>query len=215
MTDINIILIGEHRGLVHRILRQCDKWGDSREFIKDKADKADIICVAVRNDKIPGFCLAKNISTGSELIIAFFATRVLPDYRMMGISKKLIGRAMREFIVRNKVLKIANWFKPVYFVTATASPLVYEQITKYKKKEVVKADETRIAEMFVKAFSEGASFDKDTNIIKGGFSGSTECYYSEKDVPLAGDENINSMFKNVLQVATGNGNGLVVVSRIM
>lgn len=211
-------MIEKDDNLVSSVIEKYVDWGDSKEFIKDKIDKSDMICIAEYDNNIIGFSLAKNISNGEDLVVAFFATRVSTDFRRHGFAKSLISKVIANFIVKNKILNPLNWLKPVYIVTATASPLVYEQLIKRmnNKKVSHNDNEVKIACAFAKEFSDNNSFfDAQKFIIKGGFLKSTECYQSEKEVPWVNDEVINSLFKNELQVATGNGAGKVIVSRIL
>jgi len=183
-----------------------EKWQDQASFLIPLLLKAEIAAIALKDSSIIAFSLARKIIGGKSIAVAFLATRVLAEYRNKGIAKTLVKRVTRNFIFRNKFLDISNWFKPVYFVTATANPIVFESSRKYFKIYPFKGPrqpseiELSIAESFAEAFLAKEKFNKESFVLGEAFLNSAEFYAREEDIPWSDNQTTNAFLEERIKL---------------
>jgi len=201
-----------------------EKWGDQPDFLKPLLLKAECAGIALEGGSIIAFTTASRMAIKGGLAIAFLATRVQAEYRNKGLAKTLIKRVTRNFIFKRKLLNVFNWLKPVYFVTATANPIVFESFRKRfhislrqprlpdgREGEV----EAGIAGRFAELFSSGEKLNKESLLLSGSFLNSAEFYDKEEDIPWSSNPQTNSYLEDRLRLKEKMGDGLVIVSRIL
>lgn len=197
------------------------RWGDSADFLKTLVSKAEIVTTAREAHSLIGFSLAKRMSANEGLAIAFLATRVLSPFRNQGIAKTLLKKITQYFILSNKIFKPLNWFKPVYFVTATANPIVFENLKKYRrvfpslKSKQPDNIQLALAERFAELFLTKERFNKESFVLRCAFLNSAEFYKEEQDIPWSDNADTNAFLEDRLNLKERAGNGLIVVGRIL
>lgn len=203
ISDINLIESGI-------ISASPQKWGDQEEFLRKFIPQLDLVAIAEENNSIVAFSLAKTIIAKNYIAIAFFATRVLADYRNKGIAKKLLEKLSSRLIIKEKFLKLWNIFKPVYFVSITANPIVFAVMSK----TLQITTEVEIAEKFAQIFSPQNKFNRETFVLERAFLGSAEYYSDTQKIPWSNDESSNLFLEERLNLKNKTGNGLVFTGRI-
>lgn len=205
------------------ILEECkQKWGDEESFLNKLFQKSEILVVVknIKNSTI-GFSLVGRIELDNVFTVVFFATRVLLEHRNQGLGKLLVGKILRYYLLRYKVMNFLNWFKPVYFVSIIANPIVYNSFRKSFNvfPSPNKADFDllifKIAEKFVNSLDVKNNFDIKSFVVSEFFKNSAEYYFNESDIPWSGNKMNDSFLKNLLDYQSQNGNGLLILGRIL
>ncbi len=196
------------------------KWGDSEGFLRKFIPQLDLIAVAQENNVIAGFSCAKIISAANYTAIAFFATRVLESHRNKGTAKGLIKKICSRLIFKEKFLKIRNFSKPIYFVSITANPIVFEVMSRNLKAAPSPAypdpgqTDLEIAKNFAGIFSPGNKFDRNTFVLEQAFMDSAEYYGDAQKIPWSHNQTANEFLEERLKLKDKTGNGLIFVGRI-
>jgi len=197
-----------------------EKWGDSDIFLRKFLPQLDLAAIAKDGTYLIGFSLAKTIITADYIAVAFFATRILAGYRNKGVAKSLIKNICSRLILREKFLKISNIFKPVYFVSITANPIVFEVMSKSLKaapsltRPNPEQIEMEIAEKFAGIFAPDNKFNRDTFVLEQAFLNSVEYYGNIDAIPWSRNQATNEFLEERIKLKNKSGNGLVFVGRI-
>lgn len=202
------------------ILKQCEgKWGDEREYLEDLLQRANLISAFVSSEQVIAFCLSKLIILHDKILVAFLATRVMSKFQSQGLAKRMIRSVTMRSIVAKKIYSIQNLFKPVYYVTATANPIVVESIIKNLPSafcldnRIPTKDELGVAHEFAILLDKKIEYDKCI-IIKNLFLHSAENYSKKLVPPSCKTERINSFLNHQLKFSQGAGDGIVIVGKI-
>jgi len=222
---IKLKIIPDFKGnarIVEEIIKDCQlKWGDEAVFLRPLLLKGEAIGIATKENSIVAFSVATKIIFPKYLSIAFFATRVLSEFRNQGLATNLIKKITRSFILRYKFCNFSHWFKPVYFVTATANPIVFENFRKYLKTSTCMGNrqprevELKIAQEFAALFSAKEKFNAEKFILKGAFLNSAEFYRREEDIPWSNNEKTNAFLEERISLKEKTGDGIVVIGKIL
>ena len=219
-TKIEGLTSGKMENMKNAITASCQsRWGDSEQFISDLISKSDFIVTAYDDSALVGFAIAKSIFLSNSIAIAVFATRVLCEFRKQGIAQKMFRKLINHFILNEKLLKPLNWFKPSYFVSATANPIVYETLCGHLKlipspdSGKPSKNEIELAQAYADVFSSKNKFNERTFVLSGAFLNSAEFY--PKDIPWSKSEKSNKYLEERLNLKERTGNGLIILSRLL
>jgi hypothetical protein len=201
------------------ILKNCEeKWGDEKEYLEYLLQRVSVISIFLSGEQVIAFCLSKLVVLQDKILVAFLATRVMSKFQSQGLAKRMIRSIAMRSVVSKKIFSIKNLFKPVYFVTATANPIVVESIIKNLPSAICvdnhipAKDELDVAHEFAILLDKEIEYDKCI-IIKNLFLHSAEDY-SKKLMPQCKIERINSFLNRQLKFSEGTGDGIVIVGKI-
>jgi len=202
------------------LMTDClSKWGDSEMFLSPLFDKADRLAVAYDGQKPVGFTLAGTITNKNCIALAYLATRVLLEYRSQGVAKRLIKKISGDSVVKEKLLRPGNWSKPIYMVTTTANPVVYNglsinfRVFPSPERELPVQLEQELVAGFARKYAGGARYDPSQFVFKEYFLGSAEHYVDPKNVPWANNKLNDEYIGSKLNLSAHAGDGLVLVLR--
>ena len=209
--------------IVEEILKDSrQKWGDMEAFLQRILLDVELLAIARKdNGSLIAFSAAKRIIGKKFIAVAFLATRVEQEFRKRNIAKILVGKIIKSFVLNNKLINFKSWFKPAYFITATANPIVFETLRKRMnivpsfRSRKPNAIEINIARNFSKIMISEDKFNEEDFTIPNIFQDSSEIYNSQADIPWSNNEETNVFLEGRIKLKEKNGDGIVVIGKIL